>query len=185
MKLTDHFNIEELIKSSYKTLIPVQLYMLQSLCGILESMRELCQSRIQVTSGVRTYEDFIRLQQQGSNPSEVSDHFCGNTVPLSNEKNIKRFGKFYYYSVGAADITFMDCKTEDAFKKIMDNRSRFITGQIIMEKNKSTWIHVSNHPTLIFSKYTNDYIIKKQPYLVSLNNGKSYQDADTYLKAFK
>ena len=183
IKITENFFLHEFTKLT--SILPLQMYMMQRLCETLEVIRFICSSRIKIRSGMRTYEDFIRLQQQGFHPSETSDHFFGSPIPLSNAKKVERYGRYYPYSVGAADIETLDIKTEDAFLKIIENRDKVHTGQIILEKHNTYWIHISNHQDIIYNKYVCNTFLKKDPNLISLDKGVTFHNAIEWINQRK
>lgn len=186
MKLSDHFSLGEFTREAENRFSPTQIFLLQSICqNILEPMRAFLSCPIKVVSGVRTRGDYDRLIKQGYHPSETSDHFFGETVPLSRATKIQRFGPTYSYSVGAADI-MPACSAEEAFSRMrqyfrpatgiveLPNMNVKI-GQLILERSKTYWLHVSNPATLVYSEIFADRYLKKAPFLMSLDNGKSYQ----------
>lgn len=189
MKLSTHFQLKEFTTLPDKQISQIQLFMLLNLCkNILEPIRDFLGCGIKVTSGMRSRDDFDRLLQQGNHPSETSDHFFGVPVPIVNPVKIAKFGEEYGYSVGAADVV-PACGGKIAFEKI---RPYFKTdtseillpgrpikiGQFILEKKNAYWLHISNPSTLIFSPYFVGKFLQRKPFMVSLNNGVSYQAID-------
>lgn len=186
MQLSKNFHLKEFTKLHESQLTPIQRYLLKSLCEeVLQPIRNFLSCRIKVTSGLRMIEDVKRLKAAGYNPSETSDHFFGESVPLSRTIKIARFGSFYSYSVGAGDI-IPACGAEIAFWKLrpyfnpvtgeVNLPEQIIKiGQLILEKGNTYWMHVSNPTTLVYSETFASKYLKKTPFLISLDNGRSYQ----------
>jgi len=134
---------------------------------------------MRVSSGVRTADDFNRLQLQGYHPSETSDHYCGNVVKIDkSSNNYKKFGPLYFFSSGAADIVPAGVDTEYLFKLGVNltkkNLCKF--GQIILEEDTSKatkWVHFSNDYSLIFSPDIVKFINRSQ-FLTTIDGGKTY-----------
>ena len=175
-KLTNNFKLSEFIKVDPND---YQLALLQLLADNLQLVRDFLQEfalpkktvSISISSGVRTQADYDRLVKNGYNPSKTSDHFCGLQL-LSKP------------TLGAADIVVKNCSLsmkEIAAKIIQWDKDGLVHfGQVIYEKNPKTgseWIHLGNDSTLIFN-YNFAQVVKRQKYLMSLDNGKTY-------KAFK
>jgi hypothetical protein len=134
---------------------------------------------MQITSGVRTQYDFDRLMELGYRPSETSDHYCGNVVKLpSSSKNIQKFGPYYFFSSGAADIVPSGADVEYLFKLGVSLTKKNLCnfGQIILEEDNSAgkkWVHFSNNYDLIFSK---DIVkmLARSKFLTTTDGGKTY-----------
>ena len=133
-------------------------------------------------SGVRTASDYLRLQQSGYNPSPISDHFCGNIVPIDKSLNYdyyKYFGPYYMFSVGAAD-TIPTTNIMDFFKLAVDLNKQGVTdfGQIIHETDpvKNTeWVHMSNNLNMFYSLRVTSILPPRPPYQYTTDGGKTYQ----------
>lgn len=191
-KLSDHFSLSEIVKEDHHELIPLQWYMLQHICmSILEPLRKFASDLVKqdvpftITSGLRTTEDRDRLKQMGYKPSETSDHDFGQTIELVSPDKIMKFGKYYSYSVGAvdfvpefgADILFNKLKPyfNHGTRSIDLPGGSITVGQFILEKGEhSYWIHVSNPPSLFFGPPILG-LLKRNCFLKSEDNGKSYQ----------
>jgi len=191
MKVSDHFEYEEFCKRDQEILTPVQMYMLINLCqNILEPIRShLCvvckrDVSIKVVSGIRFPSDNNRIRAQGFNPSETSDHLFGNIVKLHNAVKIRKYGKYYQFSVGAADI-IPDCGADRAWDILLPFFNRNTStidlpgcsipiGQVILEKRKTFWLHISNPKRLIFTEQVVETYLKSEPFLKSLDNGCTY-----------
>lgn len=192
MKLSDHFWFRELSERDPGILTPVQMYMAKHIANnILEPIRAYLGDvfgrsvPIRVVSGIRFPSDHNRLKKQGFNPSETSDHLFGNIVKLRNPIKIRRYGKYYQYSVGAVDI-MPSCGAKEAWDVM---RSHFIRergcialpngavkiGQVILEKRRSFWLHISNPKELVYEDFVADTFLKVEPFLVSMNNGTAYK----------
>jgi len=186
MQLSKNFSLKEFTKLPEQQLTPVQRFMLKSICeDVLQPIRDFLGCKIKVTSGLRTGRDRDRLRAAGYNVSETSDHDYGDTVPLNRTDKIARFGGYYSYSVGAADI-MPACGAEAAFWKMRQYfnpvtgelnlpEQRVKVSQLILEHGRTYWIHVSNPTTLIYSEAFAQKFLKKNPFLISLDNGASYQ----------
>jgi len=135
---------------------------------------------IKITSGVRAPEDYDRLINAGYIPSTTSDHNFGNAVKLTiNTIKYKKYGPTYNFSVGAADCISHTLNVHDLFliscELVKRNECRF--GQVIYEENPKTgaqWVHFGADPTYYFSEKIVNFM-GKQPFLVSMDGGKSYQ----------
>ena len=118
-----------------------------------------------LSSGARTMDDIKRLEAQGYHPSKTSDHLFGLMEPTA----------------GAGDI-IPACGPERFFdwvKKNCNPSAGTITapsgavvrvGQVILEKNRTSWIHLSNPRKLFWPTAAGVPTL-----LVSLDNGKTYQ----------
>lgn len=175
MNISPNFTLEEFTMQDHHSLALVQYDMLQNLAGILEVFRDICGSRIKIRHGIRTLADYLRLKKQGYNPSDTSDHFFGLPVPVEDTKKKKKYGAHYTFSVGAADIEFLDMPTNKAFHILLKNQGKFNAGQLILEKHETFWVHVSNPPSLIYSPEICCTLLKREKYLISMNGGKTYK----------
>jgi len=191
MKLSENFWYSEFCKRDHHVLTVLQMHLLQNITqGILEPLRSFLsdyfnkETKIKIVSGVRFPSDHNRLKKQGFNPSPISDHLFGNIIKLNDAPNIQKYGKYYQFSVGAVDI-IPECGAKeawDAMKQYFNknessidfpNKKIFI-GQVILEKRKSFWIHISNPKKLIFQDFVSNVFLKKEPFLKSLDNGITY-----------
>jgi hypothetical protein len=180
MKLSKNFSSEEFTKIPYEQLPKLQQLMLQNITNnILQPIRNEVGKSITVTSGMRTSEDYERLKAKGFFPSESSDHFYGTGFALSDPNKILKYGKTYFYSVGAADFTVLGMLPKDVFNICyhMVQNGELDIGQLILEYGGvggSSWIHVSNPQTLIYSLKASD-LFKKTKVLTSDDGGKTYK----------
>lgn len=192
MKLSDNFWFSEFSNRDPSVLTSIQLYMIKNLAErILQPIRNYLTDvfakdvSIKIVSGVRFPSDLNRLRAQGYNPSETSDHLCGNIVKLRSAVKIRQYGKYFQYSVGAADV-IPSCGAKEAWDvlKVHFVRENGIIalptgniqiGQVILEKRNSYWLHISNPKTIVYSKAMADLYLKTEPFLISLDNGKSYK----------
>ena len=189
--LSEHFSFDEFVKESNPKLTSIQWYMLQNLCqNILEPLRAFAGqvSRIKncftITSGMRFPSDRERLIKQGYHPSETTDHDYGQAVKLTREKNIAKYGEYYFYSMGAADIVpacgalFLFEKCKQYFKHgehaIDLPTGKIFINQFILEKGKDYWLHISNPVSLLYKEPMIKFL-DKDCFLQSLDNGSSYQ----------
>lgn len=193
MQVTEHFSFAELCKRDHHILTPVQMEMVSRLCSdILEPIRTYLTEQagktisIKVVSGVRFPSDNNRLKKQGYNPSETSDHLFGNIIKLHNPVKIRKYGKYFQYSVGAVDIV-PACGAKEAWdlmypyfnkkegRVFLPNRPSFAIGQMILEKRKTYWIHISNPKQLIYNDFITQTFLKREPFLISQDNGVTYK----------
>lgn len=183
MKITKNFSFWEFGPNGCsKSWVPDNEYqkrLITDLALNLQILRDLASKKISISisSGVRTIEDFYRLQGSGYNPSETSDHFCGNAVPIkSTSEKYKKFGPTYNFSVGAADCIPSGISVINFFQLAMnafrDSKVKF--GQIIYEKNKKVeWVHLSNDYEKYFSMQTVEWLAKTR-FMKSIDGGKTY-----------
>jgi hypothetical protein len=192
MKLSNHFWYNEFSDRDHAVLTPVQIHMVSHICNeILEPIRSylsevfLDEVKMRVVSGIRFPSDHNRLRKQGFNPSETSDHMYGNIVKLRNPIKIRRYGKYFQYSVGAVDI-MPSCGAKEAWDVLLPKFDRdkscinlingpIEIGQVILEKRQSYWLHISNPKNLIYRQFVAENFLKREPFLMSNNNGKTYQ----------
>lgn len=176
-KLTANFKLKEFTKSSISD---YQVSMIKILAQQLQIIRDLMNNfadwkidkaksiSLNVSSGVRSAEDYERLKAAGYNPSASSDHFCGyqpNTKP----------------TLGAADIQFSNLKAsyQEVYASIVKwcKEGKINFGQIILEHNPakgSYWIHFGNDPKLIYSEEVSKSISRNK-FITSMDNGKTYK----------
>ena len=192
MKITTNFQLKEFTDRPHELLTPIQRFMLLNLCSILECIRSFLSEALKTTiplvvsSGIRLPSDTNKLRNAGNNPSETSDHLFGNIVKLRSKVKIKMFGRYYVYSVGAADVVPV-CGATDAFQLMLPYFNRqtgevnlpggtIKVGQIILEKkDNSDWLHVSNPWDLVYSGQMVASFFNRKHFLTSVNNGESYE----------
>jgi len=166
--------------------------MMQSLCEfIFEPIRRFLSKKLgkpvpmKISSGVLFPSDLNRLRKLGYNPSETSDHLFGNIVKLRSSAKIRKYGKYYQYSVGAGDVV-PSCGAVEAFellKPYFVKEKSIIAlpdgdvhiGQVILEKRNTHWLHISNSPNVIYQEDISNMFLRREPFLKSNDNGKSYQ----------
>jgi len=194
-RITEHFMLREFFTRDPKIITPIQWMMLNNLCGnILEVIRAFLRKKLnqpvtmKVTNGVRLPSDNNALRKKGYNPSETTDHLFGNIVKLHANSKIKKYGKYYFYSVGAGDVV-PSCGAHEAFylmEPYFDRKAGIIRlpefpevkiGQMILEKRTSYWLHISNPPELIYSDEMIAQFLNRSHFLVSENNGHQYRQA--------
>lgn len=159
-----------------------QMVLIQVLAESLQNLRDMLQVyavegkevSITITSGLRTQADYERLKAKGYNPSATSDHFFGYQA-----KSLP--------TIGAADIKVKNCvlNLKQIAAKIIEwntwgDVGEAMFGQVIYEYNPATkaeWIHLGNSWNKVFGSTVSDVVsgMRKQ-YLMSLDNGKTYQD---------
>lgn len=192
MKLSENFWYSEFSDRDAGILTPIQMYMVKNIAAnILQPIRDFLSNiydkdvSIRVVSGIRFPSDHNRLKKQGFNPSETSDHLFGNIVKLRNAMKIRRYGKYFQYSVGAADVIPF-CGAKEAWDKmrpffvrekgIIDlPEKRISIGQVILERRRSFWLHISNPKNLIYTDFISDMFLKTEPFLESMDNGITYK----------
>jgi hypothetical protein len=187
MRISEHFTLSEFTSKDVESILPIQWFMIQHLCeNILEPLRRFADCEFKITSGMREKEDVERLIKSGYRPSETSDHDYGRTVEVENPHKRAKFGPTYNYSVGAVDIV-PKCGALELFNKLkplfvqpdiiklpLSCGGDIQIGQLILERNKSYWLHISNPPGL-FHKEPILELIKRPHFLRSMDNGNSYE----------
>ena len=186
MELSKNFYLREFTKLPDSSITPIQRFLVKSLCeDVLQPIRDFLGCKCKVTSGIRTDKDRARLKAAGYGVSETSDHDYGDTVSLTRRSKITRFGAYYSYSVGAADLMPV-CGAESAFWKLRQYFNPVTgeinlpaqvvkVGQLILEKGNIYWLHISNPASLVYSEAFVQKFLKKSPFLISLDNGRTYQ----------
>lgn len=192
MKLSDNFWFSEFSNRDPSVLTSIQLYMIKNLAErILQPIRNYLTDvfakdvSIKIVSGVRFPSDLNRLRAQGYNPSETSDHLCGNIVKLRSSAKIRVYGKYFQFSVGAVDI-LPSCGAKEAWDVLAPHFVREHScialpngnvkiGQIILEKRRSYWLHVSNPKKLVYNSFVAETFLKVEPFLQSMDNGMTYK----------
>lgn len=190
MKITKNFSYWEFgPKGCSTSWVPDNGYqkkLIDSLAHNLQIVRDKSSKKISIhiTNGIRTIEDYYRLQGSGYHPSSTSDHFFGSPIPLSpKDKKYQKFGSSYIFSVGAVDCVCKGIPIKDFFEHSMRCYKDWDTnfGQVIYEVRPDTkveWVHFSNHPDLVFNE-TICMWIERKPFLKSLDGGKTYTIAST------
>lgn len=192
MKVSEHFWFSEFSERDPSILTTIQMYMVKHLAqNILEAIRTYlgqafgAEVSIKIVSGVRFPSDHNRLKKQGFNPSETSDHLFGNIVKLRNPAKIRVYGKYFQFSVGAADI-MPSCGAKEAWDVLAPHfvRERSCIalpngdvkiGQIILERRRSFWLHISNPKELVYNSFVAETFLKVEPFLQSMDNGTTYK----------
>jgi len=189
MKLAPNFDHSEFTKTAWDKLDQRTQIELQAMANLLQVIRTEVGKPIVISSGVRSLADYKRLQSQGLNPSPTSDHFYGTKVPCqSGSAAFKKYGVTYNIAVGAVDIV---CPSMDAvafYNLIAKMRyaGKIKTGQLLLEKNKTMWVHIANFmdPFLSPSDKTlrGDWSLNGMGY--SLDNGKTWTKLDQTKKEY-
>jgi len=192
MKISDHFWFSEFSERDPAILTSVQMYMVRHLAqDILEPVRSYLgtafnsEVSMKIVSGLRFPSDNNRLAKQGFNPSETSDHLFGNIIKLRNPAKIRLYGKYYQYSVGAVDV-MPSCGAKEAWDMLLPHfvRDRACIalptgdvkiGQVILERRRSFWLHISNPKDCVYNLFVAESFIKVEPFLQSMDNGVSYK----------
>ena len=141
-----------------------------------------------VTDCYRTRAKYDDMKKRGLWPSETSDHFWGQRIPLTVPKKMKKYGSYYEFSVGAIDIVPAIpgiVKTEVNIFNIfetfvaLDQTGDISIGQIIHEKSAKTgaeWIHVANPVDLVYNHEIIQALhLTKSKYLTTKDGGRTYQ----------
>ncbi|MDR2999945.1 MAG: hypothetical protein LBU89_01665 [Fibromonadaceae bacterium] len=141
MRLQTNFQLAEFTKTAWNKLDKRTQIQLIALANTLQAIRTAIGRPIVVSSGVRSLDDYKRLQTQGLNPSATSDHFFGAEVPRTNSAP-------YKLALGAADIVCPSMPAVEFYNFIAKMRyeGKIQTGQLLLEKNKTMWLHIANHP---------------------------------------
>ena len=189
MKLAQNFDHIEFTKTAWDKLDQRTQIELQAMANLLQEIRTALGKQITISSGVRSLDDYKRLQSQGLNPSPTSDHFYGAKVPCTKgSAAFKKYGTAYKLAVGAADIT---CPSMDAvefynFIAKMRYNGNIKTGQLLLEKNKTMWVHIANFMDPFLTpddkKLRGDWSLNGMGY--SLDNGKSWTVLDQAKKQY-
>ncbi len=185
MKITTNFWYHEFAPygagSSWVPQNKIMQLMIKNLAKNLQIVRSLFPDAIfVVSSGVRSLVDYARLVDLGYYPSKTSDHYFGQAIPLdpSTEK-YKKFGAFYCFSVGAADILPRGVSVLKVFRTAvdLDLREKVFFGQIIYERGgveDVERIHFGNDPDCFYQPSVCEFF-KRTKYLTSVDGGKTYQ----------
>lgn len=178
VSLSKNFKLSEFTKTEVSEYSLALLKLLASQLQIIRNrLQEFAVDKkkpvsIAITSGVRTEADYTRLVKTGYNPSKTSDHFCGYQLMAKP-------------TLGAADIKVSNCSLN--LQKIahflieMNKKGELDVGQIIFEYNPKTgaqWIHIGNDWWCIYNSSfiaDNKLFETRKKYLMSLDNGKTYQ----------
>jgi len=192
MKLSDNFWFYEFSDRDPSILTPIQIHMVENLAqNILQPIRAYLSDvfdkdvPMKVVSGIRFPSDHNRLKKQGFNPSETSDHLFGNIVKLRNPAKIRKYGKYFQFSVGAADVIPV-CGAKEAWDALRPHFVRersciclpdgdVYIGQCILERRRSFWMHISNPKTVVYQEFVSETFLKTEPFLMSMDNGVSYK----------
>jgi hypothetical protein len=166
----------------------LEIFLMRNLVfSILNPIRIAVGRPITIDDCYRTSEKYdAMLLDKLYNPSKTSDHFWGQTIPLVDPSLKAKFGPYYTFSVGAVDFRIPSAQDmTPLFEKIvsMDRVGLVNTGQCILEaaydsdkKMTKQWIHISNPRTLVYTQtFIKKFGIVKAKYLVSNDNGKTYQ----------
>lgn len=150
-------------------------FMLSLLVRSLQVIRDEIGVPITITNCYRTEENHRDLLNRGYYPSETSDHFFGQRLPVHRPDKIKKYGKYFDLSVGATD--FVCANITYNFSKIVHLAvsGQIRVGQLILETgNGKTWIHISNDPELVYGQALSRRIPSREKFLYSLDGGASY-----------
>lgn len=137
MKLSDNFSLDEFTTSAGIKIVPTneQIYCLKILCSdVLQPIRDKF-GPVEITSGLRNFETFNKLKENGYPASRTSDHFAWSSVNPS--------------ATGAADFYCPNAIMKDVFHYIQQHLYDEI-GQVIYYPDMNV-IHVSNRFNKIFT----------------------------------
>jgi len=190
VKLSTNFHLSEITSLPVSSIPGSRLHLMLSLCkDILQPIRDFLGVPVKVTSGMRDMDEYHRLIKKGYYPSETSDHFFGVPVPIRKKYKRSKYGSLYTLSVGAVDIVPAGGASR-AFKRLILNANeedgtitlpfsggdkKISIGQMILEKRRSYWIHISNSPLLVYSQGFVDRYLRRTHFLESLDNGQTYR----------
>jgi len=154
--LTTNFSKSEFTRSvSWDSLSTRSQGMVKSMAQLLQKIRDKAGKTISISSAVRSMSDYDRLKAQGLNPSPTSDHFYGQPVVLEPSSSISavrsayaKYGSPYKLSVGACDITCPGMDIFEFFNLVLKMRydGEIKTGQLLLEKHNTWWVHIANDP---------------------------------------
>jgi len=143
-------------------LTEAQQRMIDMMLDTLNKIEAYHGKKINIASGLRTLADYNRLKAGGYNPSRTSDHFYG-LMPFTA-------GAVDFFTDGTANL-FYDLYGKRKNGRIILPNGEFQVGQMILEKNKTHWIHIANPRRLFDPKAP----LPKQMFLRSDDNGKTYR----------
>ena len=179
MKLSANFDHLEFTKTPWEKLDQRTQIELQAMANLLQEIRTAVGKPITISSGVRGLADYERLKSQGLNPSVTSDHYYGNQIPCTKgTAAFKKYGVTYNLALGAADILCKSMNVVDFYNFIAKMRydGKIKTGQLLLEKNKTMWVHIANFMDPFLSpkekELRGDWSLSGMGY--SLNNGKTW-----------
>lgn len=187
-KITKNFYFYEFRpKGRQKTWMPSSIFQKGLIVNLAKDLQVVRSAMprgawIQITSGVRSAQDYTRLINAGYRPSKTSDHNFGNAVPLkANTVKYKKYGSTYNFSVGAADCVPRNFPVKSLFELAVHLTQEGVCnfGQVIYEKSPKSgaeWVHLGADPSYCFSEEIVRFM-KRTQFLVSLDGGKSYQAA--------
>ena len=174
--MTKNFTIKEFVATGYPEQDTLkERFMLDCLVANLQFIRDELNTPIFITNTYRNRSKYLDMLHKGYFPSETSDHFFGQRMPVTNPDKVKKYGKWFDLSCGAVDFKCADMST--SFKKIVQmSKTGYIkTGQLILEYgNGSQWIHMSNSPDIIYSAGMAAIIPHRNQYQYSLDGGQNY-----------
>ena len=147
---------------------PLQIKMAVNLLdNILKPMLEIAGGSYQMSSGVRDPADIRRLIVAGYHPSLTSDHLFGVPVPTAGACDvIPACGVVPFF-----DYIKTHCDRDTGIITLPDGHTIKV-GQIIRERGKTAWLHISNPRKLFFPTAAG-----KPTLLISDDNGLTYQNA--------
>ena len=147
---------------------PLQVQMATNLHNnILVPMLPLAGGSFTLVSGARDHDDILRLVTAGYNPSQTSDHLFGDPEPTAGAGDVIPV-------VGPeAFFAYVKAHTDRAHGTItLPDGKKVTVGQCIYEKNRTSWIHLSNPRRMFFPDAAG-----KTTLLQSFDNGRTYQEA--------
>lgn len=180
-KITNNFYYYEVERKGFpKVPTKMEVFLLQYLFGNLQVIREVAKRSFRISDCRRTITKYESMLLRGYYPSETSDHFWGQKIKTRSAKKKKRYGPVYECSMGAIDFV-PAFKCFEVFElAVRYNKAGMVDfGQIIYEKNPKTgaeWIHISNSPSLLYTKFVIDsFSLKRGKYMITKNGGKTYR----------
>lgn len=177
--MTKHFKFEEFTSRGFPTRpSKKEQYLLERLAYRLECAMEVLGCAITITDCYRSYEKYQAMVYDGLFPSETSDHFWGQRVPVATLSKIEKYGTSYDMSVGAVYFR-VSMDINEAYTRLLSavKNSKFDVGQLIIEKSKTAqWIHMSNPAGVLYNTVAAMTLIPKRTmFLASNDGGKTYE----------
>jgi hypothetical protein len=167
-QLTTNFKSEEFLTGSqaskWEELEAAIQEQILELAGLLQTIRVHVKKPIVINNSFRSKADYERLKKGGYNPSKTSDHFFAQNIDG------------YKLGLGAADIVCPDMDTVKFYNKILKLKydGKIKCGQLLLEKNKTFWVHVANHwGSWLKGTERSDRSLNGNGY--SLNNGNTFK----------
>jgi len=178
-QITTNFSFEEICPSvPREKLSQVQMEMVITMAGMLQTIRNRLGVAVKINNGVRVAEDYNRLVAAGYSPSQTSDHYYGYPVTITDPLKVYKYGKLFTYSVGAVDFRAPTMPNDGVYEivKSLIDAQKIKVGQLIHEYGSGMdWIHISNDPRRYYSDRFVTMYLDREKFLTSSDAGKTYQ----------